>query len=91
MVYISKFLVAVSRSGNENSHCYACYSLLFISEATTFYLCCVIIFDLFSLMFMYTVFFVVVTYFIFIVALVLLHYFLMCTFAENTTDVLPNL
>jgi hypothetical protein len=29
MVYISEFLVAVIKSGNENSHCYACYFLAF--------------------------------------------------------------
>jgi len=29
MVYISKFLAAVRKSGNENSHCYACYFLAF--------------------------------------------------------------
>jgi hypothetical protein len=88
MVYISKFLVAVRKSGNENSHRYACYFLAFRDGGwyILFKLC-----DCFRLVQLnvYVNFFSVVTDFIFIRAFLLLCYFLVCTFVENTTKVLP--
>ena len=89
VVYVSKFLVAVSKSGN-NSHCYACYFLAFrdLGLCILFKLC-----DCFWLVQLnvYVSFFFVVTDFIFIVAFLLLCYFLVCTFVENTTKVVPYL
>lgn len=89
-MYISKFLVVVRESGNENSHCYACYFLAFRDGGwyILFKLC-----DRFRLvkLSVYVNFFFVVTDFIFIIAFLLLCFFLVCTFVENTTKGLPYL